>query len=319
MAPVHAVGWADYAENQLTAVEPMFKVDKEPPYTPEDFVFSTPRVPAPEEHCHFPVDDVMENKQHIDLSSLVGATLLNPAQQQEAAALLWENSDVFCFTPQQLGRCKLGEFKIDVGDAPPTKQSYFEMPFQKYHQIRQHVQELLALGLARPSNALWSSPVHLVGKKDGTTRMVVAYNMLNAFTRKDAWPLPLIDDILYGLGDAKYFSSIDFFRGYMQWPLHEDSIPLTAFSTPLGLYEYLVVPFEVTNAPSFFCRIMHMCLKDLLHVCCFAYIDDVIVYSKTYEDHKRDLALVFEACEAGLKLNPKYCRLTKSELSWGSE
>eukprot|EP00775_Hariotina_reticulata_P002460 gene2461-2763_t len=178
------------------------------------------------------------------------------------------------------------------------------MPFAKYKEVKRHVQEMLELGIIRPSNSPWAAPVHLVPKKDGSTRLVVNYRGINAVTRKDAYPIPRMDDLLNNISKCKVMTSIDCWRGYFQVPMHPDSIERTAFITPFGLYEFLVTPFGLTAAPATFQRLVNQALHEYVGDFCFVYLDDILIFSESYEEHFRHVHLVFEALRSiGLRIN----------------
>ena len=147
------------------------------------------------------------------------------------------------------------------------------------------------IGAIRKSHSPWSSPVVLVRKKTGELRFCIDLRTLNARTEKDAYSLPRIEDSLDSLNGAKIFLSLDLKSGYWQVELEEDSIPLTAFTVgPLGFYECVRMPFGLTNAPATFQRLMENCLGELHLRSCIIYLDDIIIYSKTPEEHVRRLA-----------------------------
>ena len=129
-------------------------------------------------------------------------------------------------------------------------------------------------------------------------------------TRKDAYPLPRIDDTLDSLGGAKYFTTLDLQSGYWQVDVDPRSRDKTAFSTPFGLYQFKRMPFGLTNAPATFQRLMEVVLRGLSPLICLVYLDDIIIFSRTFDEHVESLRLVLECLRAaGLKLKPKKCRL----------
>ena len=141
----------------------------------------------------------------------------------------------------------------------------------------------------------------------------MGYHQLNSLTRKDSYPLPRIDDTLDCLGGASYFSVLDFCSGYSQIPMAEDFKKYTAFTTLEWLFEFNVMPFGITNAPSIFQRLMETVLRGLQWKICLVYIHDIIIFSSyfppTFGKHLQHLATVFDRLrEAGLKLKPSKCR-----------
>ena len=144
------------------------------------------------------------------------------------------------------------------------------------------------------SQSPYSSPVLLVTKKDGSIRFCVDYRKLNSLTQKDAYNLPRIDDILDQIGGSRFRSTLDLTTGYWQIPMHPESKEKTAFTTRLGLYEFNVCPFGLTNAPPTFQRTMDIVLSGLSWDICLVYMDDIIVLSKTFEEHLVNLQAVFD-------------------------
>ena len=213
-------------------------------------------------------------------------------------------SDIFSTHLYDLGRTSLIDHHTDVQNSVPIRQRPYRVAPKHQSDITNHIQDMLDHDIIiRPSVSPWSSPILLVPKKDGGTRLVVDYRRLNNLTRKDSYPLPRIDDTLDCLGGAQYFSALDFSSGYFQVPLDDESRPLTAFITQGGLYEFNVMPFGLCNAPSTFQRMMEATLRGLQWHQCLIYLDDVIVFSQTFDDHLRHLSLVFDRLRiANLKI-----------------
>ena len=177
---------------------------------------------------------------------------------------------------------------------------------------------MLKVGAIRKSVSPWASPVVLVCKKDGSLRFCIDLHKLNSCTIKDAYSLPRIEESLDCLNGAKIFTSLDLKSGYWQVPLEEESIPLTAFTVgPLGFYACVQMPFGLTNAPATFQRLMESCLGDLHLKYCIIYLDDIIIFSKTPEDHIERLRRVFQKIdEAGLHLKPSKCEFFKKRVEY---
>ena len=146
----------------------------------------------------------------------------------------------------------------------------------------------------QPSSSPWVSPILVLNNKDGGFRLCVDYRALNKVTVKNSYPLPRIDDIFDQLTGAKFFSKIDLRSGYHQIRLHKDSIPNTAFRTRYGLFEFTVLPFGLTNAPSTFMSLMNDVFHEYLDKFVIIYLDDILIFSPTFEEHLHHLKTVLE-------------------------
>lgn len=183
--------------------------------------------------------------------------------------------------------------------------------------IREQVKQMLADDIIQPSTSPWASPVVLVKKKDGTLRFCVDYRKLNRVTKKDVYPLPRIDDSLDRLRHSRYFSSMDLRSGYWQIEVDDRDREKTAFITPDGLFEFKVLPFGLCSAPATFQRMMDTVLSGLKWQSCLVYLDDVVVFSETFEQHLHRLRAVLDAIRsAGLSLKPEKCHFGYEELKF---
>ncbi|GFX35682.1 retrovirus-related Pol polyprotein from transposon 297 [Trichonephila clavipes] len=205
--------------------------------------------------------------------------------------------------------------RIFTGDHAPINQRAYRVSPTERRIIHEEGQKMLDEGIVQPSESPWSSPVVLLRKKDGSWRFCVDYRKLNSVTKKDVYPLPRIDDTLDCLKGAKFFSSMDLRSGYWQIEIDEADREKTAFITPEGLYEFKVMPFGLCNAPATFKRMMDNLLRHFKWTMCLCYLDDIIVFSETLEDHLIRLRLVLKCLqEAGLKLNSKKCLFAAQEV-----
>jgi hypothetical protein len=167
---------------------------------------------------------------------------------------------------------------------------------------------MLEKGIIKPSMSPWNAPVLLVKKKNGKFRFCVDFRDLNEVTVKDSYPLPYTDEAIESLSGSKFFSTLDFANGYWQIPLDDGSKEKTAFTVDNGTYEFNVMPFGLTNAPSTFQRMMNGLLKGLTWKRCLVYLDDVIIFARSFEELLVNLEEVLKRIkEANLKLQPEKC------------
>ena len=238
--------------------------------------------------------------------------------QHEAKEMLKRNAKVFSKDDMDMGRTNLVKHHIKLTDPVPFKEAYRRIPPQMYDEVKTHLQEMLDLGAIRPSNSPWASAIVLVRKKDGRLRFCIDLRKLNNRTVKDAYSLPRIESILDSLGGAQIFSTLDLKAGYWQVEMAEECKAYTAFTcSPLGFYECDTMPFGATNAPATFQRLIHDCLGELNMNWCIVYLDDIIIFSDTKEEHLKRLEAVFQKlCAAGLKLKPSKCFFFREEIEY---
>jgi hypothetical protein len=221
-----------------------------------------------------------------------------------------EYSDVF---PDDLPRMPPDrdiEFIIELqpGIAPISKRPY-RMPPNELAELKIQLQDLLDKGFIRPSASPWGCPALFVKKKDNSLRLCVNYHPLNAVTIKNKYPLPLIDILFDQLAGAKVFSKINLRSSYHQIKIKPCDIPKTAFSTKYGLYEYLVMSFGLTNAPAYFMYLMNSVFMPELDKFIVVFIDDILIYSKTKEDHANHIRIVLQR----LRDHRLYAKFSKCE------
>jgi hypothetical protein len=178
------------------------------------------------------------------------------------------------------------EMHIDTlpGARPRAARQYRLTPIEKA-ELEKQVKHLIDVGWVKPAVSPWASSILFAPKPGGKLRLCVDYRYLNENTIKNTYPLPRIDTLLDQLQGHKYFTALDLASGYHQIRMADDSQPKTAFRTPDGLYQWTVMPFGLTNAPSVFQQAMHVVLQGLLGKICLAYLDDIIIISKTLEEH----------------------------------
>ena len=217
------------------------------------------------------------------------STSLSSAQQNQLYLLLQVYGDIFAEDDTDLGRTKRVNHKIDTGTSAPIRHHPRRIPFAKREQARELLEKMLKRDVVEPSTSPWSSPIVLVTKKDGSIRFCVDFRRLNEITRKDAYPLPRVDDTLDTLAGSRWFSTLDLLSGYWQVEMDKGDREKTAFITQEGLYQFKVMPFGLTNAPATFQRLMDAVLAGLQWKSCLVYLDDVIIVGRTFEEHLNHL------------------------------
>ena len=182
----------------------------------------------------------------------------------------------------------------------------------------EELEKMISQGIVEPSDSLWSAPICLVKKKDGTCHFCVDFRRLNFVTIKDTYPLPRIDDTLDALSGSLWFSTLNLSSGYWQIKLSDRSKKKSAFVTPHhGLFHFKVMPFGLTNAPATFQRLMEKVLFGLTPEKFLCYLDDIIIIGSTFEEALENLQIVFQRLrEANLKLKPKKCFLFQPKVTY---
>ena len=239
-------------------------------------------------------------------------------QVKPVVDLLREYDDVFVGPSRGLGRTQEVEgHRIDTGDEKPIRQRLRRLPPKRRGIVEEFIQELLDQQCIRPSSSEWASPIVIVKKKDGSPRLCIDYRKVNAVTKKDAYPLPRIDDALDQLSGKAYFCTFDLASGYYQLPMSERDAHKTAFITHLGLFEWLVLPMGLSNSPATFQRCMNAILGDITDNNCLVYLDDIISFGSDFEDTLHGLRQLFARLRlANLRLKPKKCTLFQTEVGY---
>jgi hypothetical protein len=226
--------------------------------------------------------------------------------------LLDEYRDVFpTDLPSGLPPTRSVDHRIELkpGSAPTNRPTYRMSPTE-LDEVKKQIDQLMESGFIRPSKSPFGAPLLLVKKKDGTMRMCIDYRALNDITIKNSYPLPRIDELFDRLQGAKIFTKIDLRNGYHQIRIYSADVEKTAFRSRYGHFEFLVLPFGLTNAPATFMQLMHDIFRPLLDRCVLVFIDDILVYSNNMEDHRRHVREVLEL----LRKNQLYAKASKCEL-----
>lgn len=237
----------------------------------------------------------------------VGADL-SASEEEVVRDLLSRNHKNFAKHAMDLGCCISQHHCINTGNSAPISQGPRRLSPAQRDLTMAMVSDLLKAKIITPSRSPWASPLVLVKKKDGSTRMCVDYRKLNAVTESDVYPLPRIDDALAALSGSKYFSTLDLVSGFHQIQMNPNDVAKTAFITQWGLYEYQRMPFGLKGAPATCQRVVDNIIAGIKYKTALVYMDDCVVFSKTFADHVFDLEEVFTRfAEANLKFKPKKC------------
>ena len=234
---------------------------------------------------------------------------LTEDQRERLIELLVRFRFMFRDTP---GRTDVVRHVINTGDHRPIRGGRYRQSEKEKETVRQIVKDMQEAGVVRPSKSPWGASVVLVPKKCGATRFCVDYRRLNEITVKDVYPLPRIDDTLDQLVGCVYFTAMDLTSGYWQVDLADRDAAKTAFMTADGLYEFTAMPFGLCNAPATFQRLMDQVLGQLRYEYALVYLDDVMVHSKTFDEHLEHLESVLSCLQrASLACKLKKCNFAQ--------
>ena len=205
--------------------------------------------------------------------------------------------------------------EVQPGSEPTYRTPYRLRPAEQ-DELEEQVRDLLAQGFIRPSQSSYGAPVLFVPKKDGRWRMCIDYRALNCQTVKDRYPLPRIDTLLDRLGRAKVFSKLDLASGYHQIAMDDSSIYRTTFTTSLGQWEFLVMPFGLCNAPATFQRLMNQVFATEINQFILVYLDDILIFSESVEEHWEHLCVALGRLREARNCTGVCINVNSSKLAW---
>lgn len=242
---------------------------------------------------------------------------LSVSQKDALVQLLHKYNHIFSKSQSDMGRTNMATHSIDTGNSRPIRVPPRRLPIPKMEEARRLVKDMADRGVIQPSKSPWAAPVVLVRKKDGTLRFCVDYRRLNEVTKKDSYPLPRMDSILTSLNGSEWFSTLDLQSGYWQVAMSPKDCEKTAFTVDRGLWEFLVMPFGLCNAPATFERLMDRVFDGVSWQTALVYLDDIIVHGRSFEDHLANLEIVFQKLqEANLRLGPSKCHLFRRSVKY---
>lgn len=223
----------------------------------------------------------------------------NAEEKSKLTKLLNTYADIFHSENNALSFTNAVKHKIELKNETPIHTKTYRYPYVHKQEVQRQIHDMLGQGIIRPSQSAWSSPIWVVPKKLDASgkrkwRIVIDYRKLNEQTIDDRYPLPNINDILDKLGRSQYFTTLDLASGFHQIEIEPKDIAKTAFTVENGHYEFVRMPFGLKNAPSTFQRVMDSVLRGIQNECCIVYLDDIIIFSTSLQEHIQKLTTVFE-------------------------
>ena len=232
-----------------------------------------------------------------DLQHLEGIEFrenLSVKQKKQLSDLISEYSGIFAENPKKPAQTNLMQHRIVTGESLPVHKKVRRIPAAWQDEVNDQVQDMLKHDIIRPSSSPWNAPLLLVKKKDNTMRFVCDFRGLNDVTKKDNYPLPHIRDVVDKMEGCRYWTTLDAAAAYWSMPLAEGDKEKTSFSVPRGKYEFNVTPYGLCNAGASYQRLMDVCLSGLPSYRIFAYMDDIVIFSREFDQHLADVEAVFQ-------------------------
>lgn len=266
--------------------------------TSNDIIFSMDR-PVVAEIFNFECDntDILSSRA-IEVLSRLRTDHLNPEELANLQRLCANYADVFYLEGEPLTFTNKIKHKIRTNDEVPVHTKSYRYPYVHRQEVRDQINKMLDQNIIRPSDSAWSSPIWIVPKKTDASgkvkwRLVVDFRRVNEKTVDDKYPIPNITDVLDKLGKCQYFTTLDLASGFYQVEMDPSDVHKTAFNVENGHYEFLRMPMGLKNSPSTFQRVMDNVLRGLQNEVCLVYLDDIIVFSTSLQEHIINLEKVF--------------------------
>ncbi|AAA92249.1 ORF B [Trichoplusia ni TED virus] len=289
--------------------------------TPNDVIFYLDQ-PASAELFNIKCTQVEQSQRVDDVLSRLRTDHLNEEEKANLLRLCSRYSDVFYIDGEALTFTNKIKHRIRTTDEVPVYTKSYRYPFIHRQEVRDQITKMLDQGIIRPSDSAWSSPIWVVPKKIDASgkqkwRLVVDFRKLNEKTIDDKYPIPNISDVLDKLGKCQYFTTLDLASGFYQVEMDPQDISKTAFNVEHGHFEFLRMPMGLKNSPSTFQRVMDNVLRGLQNNICLVYLDDIIVYSTSLQEHLENLERVFQRLrESNFKIQMDKSEFLKLETAY---
>ena len=229
--------------------------------------------------------------------------------------LLQEYESQFAKDETTIGTTPLTSMTIDTGTTNPVSQEPYPIAMKHFEWVKDEIEKLLAAKVICTSRSSWSAPIIVVPNGNGGKCLVIDYRALNKITRKFTWPMPKVEDIFSKLNRATYFTTLDLRAGYHHISLDKSSIPKTALNSPFSKFEYVKVLFRLAQAPAYFQELMTGILKDFPFA--IAYLDNIIIFSKTPQEHLSHICMVFKKLRsANLSMKKSKCSFFSKDIQY---
>lgn len=287
-----------------------------------DVVFSMNRPIVAEVHSNECMRTAQPRSRADEVLSRLRTNHLNVEERANLETLCAQYADVFYIEGESLTFTNQIKHRIRTTDENPVYTKSYRYPYVHRDEVKQQVGKMLEQGIIRPSESAWSSPIWIVPKKSDASgkvkwRLVIDFRKVNEKTLDDKYPIPNITDVLDKLGNCQYFTTLDLASGFYQVEMSPEDIPKTAFNVEHGHYEFQRMPMGLKNSPSTFQRVMDNVLKDLQNTVCLVYLDDIIVYSTSLQEHIVNLQKVFQRLrESNLKIQMDKSEFLKLETAY---
>ena len=269
------------------------------------------------------INEVQTDEHYIQIANTLGVDLshsnLSEEQKRKLLVLIGKNRDVFATCTAELGHTDLHPHKIITQDVPPVRRPQYRTTPEQKAEIERQTKELEEHGIISRSNTLWQAPVLLVKKKSGDYRFAVDFRGLNKVTHPINFPITHFQDVVDCLGQAKasIYSVLDMAQGFFQIPLDPETKHKTGFVTHQGVWEFNRLPFGLMNSPMAFSAVLSEVLHNISYKFALTYIDDCLIFSKSFDEHLIHLSQVFDRFrQANLPLKPSKCHFAAQEVKY---